>query len=189
MTGVQTCALPILRRLALLSLRSAHWLSGVIASWVASLLVVLRRVATACITWLRPRMHRLALLLRIWLAAFWAWFIATARVFARVSLDAASLGLAWLARQSRALTIALHEWLSAASAFTAAKAKIWARNSVTQASAGYSYAARNMSRILHGAWRAARRMEVSARALVLRRCTALVCVAIPRAKLPAIRDS
>ena len=177
------------RRLALLSLRSARWLSGVIASWLASLLAGLRHAAMACIIWLRPRMHRLALLLRIRLAAFWAWSVTTSRMLARASLDAASLGLAWLARQSQALAAALHEWLSAAAAFTGAKAKIWTRISFARTSAGYSYAARSMSRILHSAWRVTRRTEASAKALVLRRCTALACVAIPRAKFPAIGDS
>ncbi len=165
------------RRLVLLSLRSARWLSGVIASWLASLLAVLRHAAMDCIIWLRPRMHRLALLLRIRLAAFWAWSVATSRLLARASLDAASLGLAWLARQSQALAIALHEWFLTAAAFTAAKAKLWARVSVARASAGYSYAARNMSRILHETWHAARRAEN----LMLRRCTVWARVSVARA--------
>ncbi len=83
-----------LRRLALMSLRLARSVASFVSRTAIALFVTLSRAVTACITWLRPRAYALALLLRRWLAAFWAWTIATSRTLARALLKAASISWA-----------------------------------------------------------------------------------------------
>ena len=219
------------RRLALTSLRWARAGAAFLWRTAVTLVVILRRVTTAGLAWLRPRVYALALTLRRWLAAFWAWAQVKSGMLARALLKAASLSLAWLAMQSRALAIALQRWvsvawtwtrinapilaraslkgaqsaslwigaksraangtlqrrLSAGAAWTGAKARASARISVAAASAGYSWTALNMRAMSHGVRRTKPQADTDHRALVARRCTALVCLEPRRARLPAIR--
>ncbi len=122
------------KRLALTSLRWARAGAAFLWRTTVTLVVILRRVTTACLAWLRPRAYALALTLRRWLAAFWAWAQVKSGMLARALLKAASLSLAWLAMQSRALAIALQRWVSAAWTWTRIDAAILARVSLKRAS-------------------------------------------------------
>lgn len=129
------------RRLALTSLRWARAGAAFLWRTAVTLVVILRRVTTACLAWLRPRVYALALTLRRWLTAFWSWAVATSRMLARALLKAASLSSAWLALQSRALAITLQRWVSVAWTWTRMNAAILARASVKRASIASSWIA------------------------------------------------
>jgi hypothetical protein len=140
-------------RLALTSLRGARAGAAFLWRTAVTLVVMLRRVTTACVTWIRPRAYALALGIRRWLTAFWSWTVATSRMLARALLKAASLGLAWLAMQSRALAITLQRWVSVAWTWTRINAAILARASLKHASIASSWIAATSLALAIVLWR------------------------------------
>ena len=210
----------MLQHLGLISLRLAHSAAAFLSRTGAALLVVLRRVMTACAIWIRPRAYAFALTLRRWLAAFsiWAldafisilawiavhsralaitlrrwfsaagaWTLLKTEVLARASFKAVSISFAWIAAKSRVLALVLQGWLSAGAVWTGAKAEALARVSLATASAGFSWAAQNVRSVSLAHAQAGRQRAANHRTLVVRRCTAPVCIEPRRAQLPAVR--
>lgn len=126
------------KRFGLISLRLARSLAAFLSRTSAALLVVLRRVITACAIWIRPRAYALALILRRWLAAFWAWALVTSGILARAGIKAASIALAWTGVQSRALATTLRQRLAAAGVWTLLNTEALARASSNAASIGFA---------------------------------------------------
>jgi hypothetical protein len=120
-------------------------------------------------------------------------------MLARASLKGTRQASSWTAANSRVAAQALQRNLSASAAWSSANAKAASRISLAAASAGYFWAADNAKGLSHRAGRIPRNFghaasppptpDATHRALVVRRCTALVCVEARRARLPAIRAS
>lgn len=207
------------RRLALSCLRLARTAATFLWRNAVTLLVILRRVAAACLAWLRPRAYALALILAAWSIAFLAWAATEARLLARAMANAAAIAAAWTAHQSRVLGAILRTWLIAAWAWTRVATRL-ARVSIKGASIGAAWSAaqsRSLATSLRRetiqlasrtrrkaghfsraslataslgfSWAQSteRHGQANHRALAVRRCTALICLEPPRARLPAIR--
>jgi len=118
-------------------------------------------------------------------------------MLARASRQGTRQASSWTAAKSRVAAQAVQRNLSASAAWSSANAKAASRVSLAAASTGYAWAAHNARSLSHTAVRVPRyfwhatpppRADSNHRALVVRRCTALVCIEPKRARLPAIRS-
>jgi hypothetical protein len=141
-----------LRRTALLTLRLARRVASFATRTAVVVFVSVRDVVIACMDWLRPRVHALALLLRHWLVASWIWLAAESRalaalvarwssaawvwtranaaILARVSQKRISIASTWIATTSLALAAAFLHWLVRTSRRTRALARVLWRKSL-----------------------------------------------------------
>jgi hypothetical protein len=113
-----------------------------------------------------------------WLSAAWAWTQIEAGLVARNSLNGAAIGSSWIAAKSRAGALSLQDELVHLASWTNKKAGHLSRASLATASLGFSWAKPN-----------GQPASANHRALVTRRCTALISFEPRRARLPAIRLS
>ncbi len=129
------------RRLALHGLRLAKIAAAFLWRTSVALFVVVRRAATACLNWVRPRAYALALTMATWTIAFLAWAATEARHLARAMANASAVAAAWTAHQSRALGAILQTWLIAGWAWTRVEATRLARVSIKGATTGGAWSA------------------------------------------------
>jgi hypothetical protein len=106
-------------------------------------------------------------------SAAWAWTRHHAAVSARATAEHASTASAWTMAQSRALARSLQRETTRFGAWSNKKARHFTRASLATASLGFS-------------WSAPPAPKAERRALVVRRCTALILTEPPRARLPAL---
>jgi hypothetical protein len=182
--------LRFLRRLALLTLRLARNIALFVARTAVALFDMLSSAVTAGMTWLRPRAHALALLLRRWATAFWAWTVAASRalaavlarwgsvawawtrvhaaLLARASAKGTSIALSWLAATSLALAIGFGHWLVRIVRRTRALSRILARNALHAARVASTWTAASLrvlaallAQWLSAAWQSTRRAALA----------------------------
>ena len=96
-------------------------------------------------------------------------------------------GIAWTAANASTAAVALQRNVSAGAAWSGANARAASRATLAAASASYSWAALHLWGVSLDAQSATPPAEAEHRALVVRRCTALVCVEQKRVHLPMIR--
>jgi hypothetical protein len=176
---IMACAIWIRPRAYALALTLQRWLLAFSIGVLDALIIAL--------AWLAVHSRALAITLRKWLSTSWSWTRLKAGILKQASLKGASVGSAWIAVKSRASALALQNWLSAGAAWTSAKAEALARTSVATASAGFSWAVVNVRRISLAYSRAGRK-DAGHRALVVRQCTALVCIEPQRTAIIALQN-
>lgn len=142
------------------------------------------RIASA---WTAAISRALAVTLQQWSAAAWTWNRLEARIFARASLKGTRQASLWTAANASTAAVALQRNVSAGAAWSGANARAASRATLAAASASYSWAALHLWRVSLDAQSATPPAEAEHRALVVRRCTALVCVEHKRVHLPMIR--
>jgi len=140
------------------------------------------RIASA---WTAAISRALAVTLRQWSAAAWTWIRLEARIFARASLKGTRQASLWTAANASTAAVALQRNVSAGAAWSGANARAASRATLAAASASYSWAALHLWGVSLDAQSPP--AEAEHRALVVRRCTALVCVEHKRVHLPMIR--
>ncbi len=90
-----------LRRMALIALRLARTAAAFLWRTAIALSIILRRTATACFAWARPRAYALALTLAAWTLALLAWAATELRLLVRATSRAAASAAASIAHQSQ----------------------------------------------------------------------------------------
>jgi hypothetical protein len=140
-------------------------------------------------SWITATSRTLAATLRQWFSIAWIWARVQARMLWRVSLKDTQQASSWVAAKTRALAMVLQRNLSAGAAWSGANARAAGCASLAAVSAGYSRTALYARSLSSGFWHAPPRADINHRALVVRRCTALILIEPRRSRLPAIRAS
>jgi hypothetical protein len=160
------------------ALMLAAWTLALLA-WAATEIRLLARAAgkaaAIAAAWIAQQAQILGAILWRWLIVAWAWTRIEAARLARASIKAASIGAAWSAAQARALATSLRRETVRLASWTNKKAGHFSRASLATASLGFSWTKQ-----------AGQRADASHRALVIRRCTALISFEPRRAHLPAL---
>ena len=107
-----------------------------------------------------------------------------ARIVTRASLKGTRQAWSWTDASARVTADALRRNASAGAAWSAANAKFAASATLAAASAGYAWSAVTLKTVSHRLKQAQPSADANHRALVLRRCTALICIEPKRTRLP-----
>jgi hypothetical protein len=165
----------MLTRLELRSFRLARAIALTLTNAALTILARLRRAAIAAVEWLRPRAYALslkfwgwlvafgaraealsratALIVRNWLAASFAWGLATSCVVARETMKHASAASAWLSLGSRQLARLLQKRLAVAWFWTLLNGAAAARATGKGAYAGTRWTAATSRSVAASLWR------------------------------------
>jgi hypothetical protein len=157
-------------------------LAALLTSMLAWLLVqataaahAVRHGATLAAAWLAHQSQVLGAILWRWLTTMWSWTRIQSARLARVSVKGASIAAAWSTAQSRSLAHWLRRETGELASLTRKKAGHFSRTSLATASLGFSWSpdTKQCAADNH-------------RALVPRRCTALISFEPRRSSLPTM---
>ena len=166
-----------------------HWLLRRLR-WTKALSRILARNALhgwhIAYDWSEATSRSLAAMLRRRLPAAWKWTRVEARIVTRASLKQTRQASAWTAANARTATSALQRKVSAGAAWSGASVLAVRRSTFEAASCGYAWTAVNFKTISRRLSHAEPASDANHRALVVRRCTALVCTEPKRARLPMV---
>ena len=172
------CFLWLWPRMYAAALTLAAWTLALSAWALAEARFLARATANAAAiaaAWVAHQSRILGAILRRWLIAAWAWTRIEATRLARAAVKGASIGAGWIAAQSQALATSLRRETIKLASWARKKTEHFSRASLATASLGFSWAKQ-----------AGQPADANHRALVIRRCTALVSFEPRRAHLPAI---
>lgn len=139
--------------------------------------------------WSATTSQKLAIALRHWSRTAWRWASVEARIVARASLEGTRRAWSWTDARARVTAGALRRNVSAGAAWSSANAKAATSASLGAISTGYAWGGVTLKTVARNLGHAEPAADTSHRALVLRRCTALICIEPKRARLPMIRAS
>lgn len=107
-----------LERFGVRALRLAHLAARLMAESLVMVAAALNRAAIATVAWLSPRAHALYRAFARFLAAAWAWAVATSRALARAAMRYAAAASVWLGLHARMFANLVQQRLAAARTWT-----------------------------------------------------------------------